>query len=355
VCQAYQNSMAWEKAVPHCEDAALLGSTEAGAELSKSLESLWNARQKSLLSRLNEVHVEIAAHHLERAEAELALLKVQLGAQQFRLDPTTQQSLFTAANDLAAAKYEWIPAWLRVIAFHGLQIVVIVLLVALFVLGLAPAARWMLQKFNILWYRLFGLSVWRVLTVTDKTDQNAIGAVMDALNHNFNPLFQPVTTSSFLAIPPGLLGLETAEQKNKTEPRKSLGVFRNFLVPTEELVADVRAPLSFVTEFIDRDAVKRHRFKQSYAFEDDTAVKIGGYFEASVGKLFKALRNWIVTGMPAVTGAINLEDIDQSKYAQIRLVASWGQTSFRNVKPQSSDRLPRAMKPSELFASGQTL
>ena len=43
--------------------------------------------------------------------------------------------------------------------------------------------------------------VWTVSAIVDDTGEAAVGAVMDALNVYYNPLFQVLPASSYLAVP----------------------------------------------------------------------------------------------------------------------------------------------------------
>src|SRR5262249_23157448 len=80
---------------------------------------------------------------------------------------------------------------------------ILMAIVALFLLYRALLVVRRLRRF-FHWRRLSFPLKWRVWPIVDETKQAAAGALMDALNVRFNPLFQPLPTSSFLAMPPAL-------------------------------------------------------------------------------------------------------------------------------------------------------
>jgi len=193
------------------------------------------------------------------------------------------------------------------------------------------------------WRNVGGPIQWTVSSIADETKQLAAGAVMDALNIYHNPLFQPLSTSSLLAAPPGL-----NEVTNTADPAGF--VWRNFLINTATRPL-VRAYLSDLIEYIEITQFASHTFQQVEAFEDMT-LKLGAV-EASLGVILRNVRRWWMKGWPTLTGSVVIEKIGENDFASVRLICNYGLIRSRQQDPLAP--YDRDVKPGELFSDERTL
>jgi hypothetical protein len=181
---------------------------------------------------------------------------------------------------------------------------------------------------------------WSVSSIADETKQSAAGALIDSLNVDYNPLFQKLYTSSFLAAPPALL-----PPGAPGDP--STFVFRNLFIDLLGLPSDlVRKHLSPLIEDLYIPTFARHRFTQVKAYEDIN-LKLGAV-EASLGAIANTIRSWWMRGWPSVTGSVLFETVNEQQFASIRLIANFGTSGGGLVNALFPDRVPEQMDEEEM-------
>ena len=239
---------------------------------------------------------------LEVDEAGIRLAKEQLAEK--------QQSLWPTWLPEELGLREWLPA---VMGGFGRVIAIVGGLVLLY--GLLISVRYVA---TVRYWSGFDNPVepvlWSVDSISDTTGESAAGAMIDALNVDYNPLFQELYTSSFLAAPPALLSANT-----KVDPGEK--VYRNLFLDLLGLPNDtVRCHLSDNLESLDTALFERHRFSQVRAYED-ISLKLG-VVEASLGAIARTVRDWWKEGRPSVSGSVLKETIGESEFASVRLIAN---------------------------------
>jgi hypothetical protein len=183
--------------------------------------------------------------------------------------------------------------------------------------------------------------VWSVSSIADSTNQSAAGALIDALNVYYNPLFQKLYTSSFLAAPPSLIPADFVGDP-------STFMWRNFLTDVLGLPSDlVRPYISKLIENIDTRRFARHRFRQVTAYENIN-LKLG-FLDASLGAIANTIWSWWKKGWPSVTGSVWYEEINDQDFASVRLTCNFGiSRNDREVRVAPNnvdiDRSPDTMK-----------
>jgi hypothetical protein len=248
-----------------------------------------------------------------------------------------QQQEWPASIPNVLGLREWLPGVVSLL----LRILVFCL-AALLLVWLAALIR---EGYRILRWRTLPNPIdWCVSSLADTTGQSAVGALMDALTVNFNPLFQPLPTSSLLASPPRLLaGIDSGDPASL--------VWRNFIITPSPTSPQVRHYLSDKIESVEVTSFAGHRFRQVEAFEDIN-LKLG-ILEGSLGALLRNLRRWWMKGWPSVTGSVGFEDINDKRFASVRLICNYGlgrKSSNRGIAPYDRD-----ITPQEFFAEERTL
>ena len=194
--------------------------------------------------------------------------------------------------------------------------------------------------------RLTGPIEWTVSSILDDTKQAAAGALMDALNVDYNPLFQELPVSSLLAVPVRLLSQFGAAAEKTDRSNEEITVWRDFML----IVGEEREFLSTQLEEIDTRKFTRHRFKQSKAF-DDFNLKLG-IIEAAPGAVVRSLRRWWQEGWPSLSGAVTIESVDAVSYANVRLIGNIG-----DLRGESGQIAARGtdIKLEDLFSGERTI
>jgi hypothetical protein len=349
----------WDDALQHCGNAIKLASSLDGPKRCFEIARFKGREQRSenLSTHITLIRKLIQEGAFTPAENELKTAWSIGNSNLERLGTLSSQdekSLTDVEAELAAAKgREWpscitpwlgLRNWLPGVVTQTLRILSY-LSIALLLWFVLRAARGALRGFG--WRNVREEIHWSVSSVADETKQLAAGAVMDALNVYYNPLFQPLPTSSLLAIPPALTD-RTTDRTDTVDP--SYFVWRNFLI---DVMAKprVREYLSDLIEEIELEKFTRHTFKQVNAFEDIN-LKLG-LIETSLGAVLRNGRNWWTKGWPTVAGSVVVETIGKDTFASVRLIANYG---LRKVNGQEwvapSDR---DIKPEELFSGEKTL
>ncbi len=314
----YLDHAFWQEASQHCAAAAALDPALAGVSdcLFGSSQGLRGEADVRLRARLALIRALIRNDDLSGARKELdslaalaplppaveaarTALAAELAERSSRAWPNNLPSFFGLA--------EWLPTAVSV-AGHLLFYVLAAYAAYSLCKLLRHALAWRYFR------RLKAPVVWRVWPIADSTGQSSAGAVIDALNARFNPLFFPLFTSSFLAAPPAL------DAGGNLAP-----VLRNFL--TTLSTHGARQPLSRFIENLDEQLPTRHVFHQVAAFED-MSVKLGA-IEGSLGSVVRNLERWWKKGRPSVTGSVMFEDAANRRFASVRLVCNYGTGSRR--------------------------
>jgi len=357
--QGYLGLRLWPDAMKHCATALVLAGSLKDSQLCyiKAENNLLREREYLIVERLKLVDSLIAQQAWTAADRELTSLSAFESLESKRLGPLTVEGigLIDAARArLASAQQQQWPAllpsvlrdWLPAVLRAALRTIAYLLLF-LILWGILTLLRERWRGYR--WRNIDGPIEWSVSSIADETKQLAAGAVMDALNVYHNPLFQPLSTSSFLAMPPAL-----AEDEGYIAG-PSFVIWRNFLLrPVEDMV---RPYLSDLIEFIDIEKFTRHSFRQVDAF-DDINLKLGTV-EASLGAIFRNLRRWWTKGWPTVTGSVVIEQVGGSSFASVRILCNYGLkgADYQNepLAPQNADVEPGALLRNErtlaVFAS----
>ena len=311
----------------------------------------------SIKERLRLVDVLVSQGAFEVADRELITLRNSEEIESKEVGPLPMEDL-RRMNDararIALAQQRQWPAffpsmmrgWLPAVLIWTLRTLAYLLIILIIWVVLS----WLRDAWrNYKWRNIDGPIQWSVSSIADDTKQLAAGAVMDALNVYHNPLFQPLSTSSFLAAPPALVEDESYIAGT------SFVMWRNFLLrPVQDMV---RPYLSDLIEFVDIEKFSRHSFRQVDAF-DDINLKLGS-IEASLGAIFGNLRRWWTKGWPTVTGSVVIERVADSSFASVRIICNyglkWAEPKQEHLAPSDADVEPGALLRNErtlaVFAS----
>ncbi len=257
-----------------------------------------------------------------------------------------QQQQWPAMLPSFAGIGEWLPG---VVSLIGRVITFCVIGVVLY--GALLFLRFSTRRWH--WRRVSDVKqpiVWSVSSIADSTKQSAAGALIDALNVYYNPLFQDLYTSSFLAAPPSLIGTDAAGDPSAL-------MWRNFITDILPLPSDlVRPYISELIENIDTQGFARHRFYQVTAYESIN-LKLG-FLDASLGAIANTIRSWWKKGWPSVTGSVLFEEINGKTFASVRLTCNVGisrNNKEDNVAPNDVDIDKKRDTLKDFFSEERTL
>jgi hypothetical protein len=310
----------WRKALDNCDAAAqLFSGPDSSSCIDEAILEGRRERHEWLWRQLRLVDTQIQNKNFDAADNTLGQVITRVAADAQSLGPLSNvdEDEFDRRRDAAvkgrahAADRQWSSSVWNAVKTVCLYLVLYGLLLYL--------AYWVLRAiraiFGLVWWRHFKKQdyLWRVWTISDKTDQRAAGAVMDALNHRLNPLFHGIETSSLLALP---VGLDDEKLLSQAQIRTAL---RNFLVSTRR----ARPLVSLWLECLPKRFIERHRFRQIEAFEEDLTLTVGGFIQGNVNSFLRIPNRWFHKGLPAITGTVSTIDIASKKYALIRLVGNW--------------------------------
>jgi hypothetical protein len=320
----------WDDALQHCSTAIAVDSANpAPAQCySSAQESIRKERESAVSRGTDLVHSLTDKGAYAAAQDQLNTLKTnesQATAKYGRdeqaaeqIDESTtylaqaQQHEWPASLHSSLGLREWLPGVVSVIGRIAV-LCLTVLILFLILLILRSIYR------NLQWMGVSNVRrpiVWSVSSIADSTNQSAAGALIDSLNVYYNPLFQQLYTSSFLAAPPALVPAGTAG-----DPPSFM--WRNFLTDLLGLPADtVRIYVSDLIERIDYPSLARHRFRQVMAYESIN-LKLG-FVDASLGSIVSTFQTWWNRGLPSVTGSVLIEEIGAKKFASVRLTSNFG-------------------------------
>lgn len=347
--RTYLRNHLWKNGLADCDAAAQLSfSPEVFDCIRTAVEEGRRQRREYLYKQLDLVDTEIEHKNFDAADNTLGQVTTRLAADISSLGPLSpgDEHELGRKRDWAVKAREKAANFPTSFAVSVLQVVETILLyiaILLVAYGVLVTLRAVLQFLWRHWDR--PNYIWRVWTITDKTDQQASGAVMDALNFRLNPLFRPIETSSLLALPPGL---DDEKVLSAVHIRTAL---RNFLISTQQ----VRPLVSLWMEVLPWRYLIRHRFLQVNAFEEDLTVKLGGVLEGSLSSFFRIPNRWFRRGMPAVTGAVSTIDMNDKKYVLIRLVGNWDRQGRRQSDPAKQYYAGPGVWPESLFSKEETL
>lgn len=200
---------------------------------------------------------------------------------------------------------------------------------------------------------LGGVIPWTVSSILDDTKQSAAGAIMDALNVDYNPLFDDLPVSSLLAVPVLLLPPKAEAEAEKRGSDPEISVWRDFMF---EFPEQKRGLLRSQLEDIDKKKFAKHRFMQVKVF-DEFNLKVGG-LETAPGTVIRNLRRWWEEGWPSVTGTVTIERCDDVSFASVRLIGNIGDlrkpdysTDFKAGKDATLEELFSGERTISVFAS----
>jgi hypothetical protein len=89
------------------------------------------------------------------------------------------------------------------------------------------------------------------------------------------------------------------------------------------------------------------------AFEDMN-LKLG-VLEASFGSILSNLQAWWYKGRPSITGSVQIEDVDDKKFASIRLTAHYGDEDKLIPQTASPGQNPDKLALRQVFSQEQTI
>jgi hypothetical protein len=318
----------FDDALQHCSAAmALDGAGPASSEcFGRALAGIQRQRREDAERRLKLVYLLIHRGALSSAQDQLKSLvsdekqsTVKYGAL-----PELEAKIDAATFELAKKQSHQWPAYIP--TFAGLQQwlpgvisatgrIMAFCLIGAIAYGLLLFPRYLHRLW--VWHDIVNLKnpvKWSVSAIADDTKQAAAGALIDALNVDYNPLFQELYTSSFLAVPPAL-------QPASSSHDPSVYMWRNFLTDVPKH-GRVRGYLSELIEQIELPIFSRHRFYQVRAYED-ISIKVG-IASASLGAIANFVRGWWKKGWPSVTGSVFSETIGARDFASVRLISNFG-------------------------------
>jgi hypothetical protein len=336
----------WDNALEHC--AAGMAADQDSHEAVDCYGRAWRAvqaiRRRTVTERLRLVASLMRDGALATAQEELKALSSdeQQAAAKYGALELNEAGIRQAKEQLAEKQQRlwptWLPEelglrdWLPGVVTGFERVVVIIVGLAL-LYGLLVSLRYVA---TLRYWSGFDNPakpvLWSVDSISDTTGQSAAGALIDALNVDYNPLFQRLYTSSFLAAPPALLPART-----RVDPGER--VYRNLFKDLLELPDDtVRGYLSENLEGLDTALFERHRFSQVRAYEN-ISLKLG-VVEASLGAIASTVRDWWREGRPSVSGSVLKETVNQSEFASVRLIANLAPPGHSLLKVSLGSRRP---------------
>jgi hypothetical protein len=356
--QEYLSLKMWNDAQRECSVALDSPALERDAhacvsEAKAELEKLRSARVGVRVKAIEEL-VQAASFDLAKKElADLQKMRTDTTGKLGPIEEGDEKAIAGVETKLALAmEKEW-PRNIR--NFFGfregtprvvswtislLEAIVLVMLAYL----VASLVRFLVRRGKFL--RLSGPIEWTVSSILDDTKQAAAGALMDALNVDYNPLFQKLPVSSLLAVPVRLLSQPGATDEMTDSSNEEITVWRDFML----LAGEERQFLSTQLEEIDTRKFTQHRFKQAKAF-DDFNLKLG-IIEAAPGAVVRSLRRWWQEGWPSLSGAVTIERVGAVSFANVRLIGNIG--DLRGESGQIAAR-GKDIRLKDLFSGERTI